>query len=59
MKMYFALFTGTVLLAAGCYSNTGTEAKPPEMFKENLQAPDKAKNVQNIMDKQAAETRKN
>jgi hypothetical protein len=59
LKMYFALLTGILLLAASCDSNTETAAKPPEIFKENLQALDKAKGVQNIMDQQAEETRKN
>lgn len=59
MKPCFILLTGFIFLFAGYDSDTETEAQPPEIFKENLRALDKAKGVQDIMDKQAEETRKN
>ncbi|MEO5574157.1 MAG: hypothetical protein ABIR48_06725 [Gammaproteobacteria bacterium] len=55
MKMYLALCAGAALLATGC-DNTATEPKP-KIYKEEIQALDKAKNVQNIVDQQAQEQR--
>ena len=58
------LFVFSLLGAIGltaCDQSAGTDAKtePPKIFKEELQALDKAKGVQDIIDSQAEDMRKN
>lgn len=50
---------GAIGLTA-CDQSAGTDAKtePPKIFKEELQALDKAKGVQNIIDRQAEDMHK-
>jgi hypothetical protein len=46
------------LAVAACDSRPKTESKPAQIFQEQRQALDKAKGVQDTVDKQAAEQRK-
>ena len=58
MKLYAALFLITALLM-GCDNDTQSEPKPPKLFKEDIEALEKAKGVQQTIDRQAEDTRRN
>ncbi len=58
MKLYAALFI-TVALLAGCDSDTQPEPVPPKLFKEDIEALNKAKGVQQTIDRQAEDARRN
>lgn len=46
------------LVLTACDSGPKAQSKPPQIFKEERQALDKAKGVQDTVDKQAEEQRK-
>ncbi|MEO7557623.1 MAG: hypothetical protein ABIT92_00905 [Gammaproteobacteria bacterium] len=58
MKLYAALFIIAALLV-GCDSDTQPEPVPPKLFKEDIEALNKAKGVQQTIDRQAEESREN
>lgn len=56
---FCAVLAGCIVLSlTACDSGPKAQSKPPQIFKEERQALDKAKGVQDTVDKQAEEERK-